>query len=258
MEDLYIGESNKYMLILTVDEYIQEVERYFVPDFDDRDIRKIRKYLVERIPFETGITPREFCNLERKRISQHIKDGTRFITIFVKNGTKLIRKGGKLRRIGRKKKYVGATYKRRKRDIVVNSDLSKIILRFIETHDSPYIMPKCTSNYNVRSEPLGVRGIQKLLKSATNKWNMHEAIHNKLGARHYFKHFTKYLCYKNGTFYDEEEMRKMMGHSPSSAHAMYDPYLNLEICFDMVENFAKLFHGIRPKMQKTIETYLRN
>lgn len=246
------------MLILTADEYIQEVEQYFVPDFDDRDIRNIRKYLVERIPFETGITPRELCYLERKRVSPHIQDGKKFITIFVKKGAKLIRKGGKLRRVGRKRKYVGATYKRRKREIVCNSDLSKIILRFLEIHDSRYIMPKCTSNYNVRDEHLGVRGIQKLLKSATKKWNMHEAINGKLGARHYFKHFVKYLCYKQGVFYDEEEMRKMMGHRPSSAHSMYDPYPNLEICFDMVETFTKLFEKGRPRTQRIIDTYLRH
>lgn len=240
------------MLILTLEEYKKEVERYFVPDFDDRDLRDVRKYLVLRIPVETGMTPRELCFLKKKNISNHTKDGIKFITIYIDEGSKRIRKGGKLKRVRRKRKYVGAIFKERYRDIVCNSDLSKMILRFNETHDSSFIIPKCSSNYTVRSTPLGVRGVQRLLHKATSKWNMHEAINGKLGARHYFKHFVKFMCYKNKTYYDEEEMRKMMGHSPSSAHAMYDPYLNLEICFDMVESFAKLFGGIRPRTQKTL------
>lgn len=244
------------MYILTYEEYKNEINKYYSKFYDDRLFTVHRIYFVLRIPVETGITPSELACLEKENIKEHDYNGVKYATLEILKGSKKIRHGGILKKVKRKLRVIGADYRPRYRTVLINSDLWKELKQYNTIFKSDYIIPRLTSNGSPTNSHVTSRALQKVHRYATNKWNMHEVKDGRLGARHMFKHYVKFKSMPMG-YYDEDELRKLMGHRPIDAHGMYDPFINLDWCIQMIESaFGYINKRSSDRSQLSIDNYV--
>lgn len=200
-------------------------------------------YLLSVIPVETGATPGEIVNIRKDAFREHkSSDGKLFLSVFVQEGSKRV-----IRRITiknnkkRKKKYQTTA---RAREIVFNSRLSREIADFLKYrraiekklgYDSPFFIDRALQKNEIPT-PLSRAGIAKKLKHSKVPipYNLHQNKKGKEGGRHLFYKFMSYRLIDLGKF-DDRQLRKMMGHAPRDVHEKYDPQVNIDLAFKMVE-----------------------
>lgn len=109
------------------------------------------------------------------------------------------------KRVRRKSKM-----KQRSRLVPINSSLYPVMKAYVQSHESDYIIGK-RKGYG----PLTVVRIEQIFEEECIPWTPHKG-------RSFFKQMCKLRLIPKG-MYDENEVRKFMGHLPRDSAELYDP-----------------------------------
>ncbi len=241
LDEDYNGNEDSLLGNITMERY----ERFRDELWNNGDYRT---YFLAIIPVETGATPGEIVNIRINAFKEHRSiEGKSFLSVFVQEGAKRII--SEVRRKGKKGKKIYQTTARA-REIVFNTRLSKEISTFIRLRrdtdkllnklgvsTSPFFIDReKPSRKNVMFTPLSRAGISKRLSQSQVPimYNLHQRRNGKEGGRHLFYKYMSYRLIDLGK-YDDRQVRKMMGHAPKDVHEAYDPQVNIDLAFKMVE-----------------------
>lgn len=193
-------------------------QRLYIPSWDEykeilSKINDNRLLIMIRLPCELGISPYAMVNLKKINFD---RDKPR--SIFVEKAKSITWKDKK----GRKKSRM------RSRLIPINSSLYPLLKMFIDTNDSPYIIPKERGD-----GAMTVQNVIRVYKDNDIPWTPHRG-------RHFFKSQMRLVLIKKH-MYDETVIRWIMGHKPRDSGELYGMD-SWDLAVDYVEEvFARRF-----------------